>query len=97
MNILGGWDISLFKSDIFTGMLKVQTHFCTTKGSQNIRGTILDIRFQDTGLSYIQDFLNLISHFDLLISWLRYIIKKGFCTPDGAMDLTFQMKYVPAF
>ena len=31
-------------------------------------------------------------HFNLLISWLPDIVKKGFCTP--AMDLTFQIKYV---
>ena len=38
----------------------------------------------------------MIPHFDLLISLLPDIIQKCFCTPDGAMDHTFQM-YQPMF
>ena len=36
---------------------------------------------------------NLISNFDLLISQLSKIIEKYFCTLDGAMGPSFQMKY----
>ena len=39
----------------------------------------------------------MIPHIVLLISQLPDIVQKSFCTPDGAMDLTFQMNYVPAF
>ena len=35
--------------------------------------------------------------FVLHISWLPNIVQKCFCTPDEAMDPTFQMKYVIAF
>ena len=35
--------------------------------------------------------------FDLLISQLPDIVQKSFCTPDGTIDPTIQMKYVPAF
>ena len=35
--------------------------------------------------------------FDLLISQLPDIVQKSFCTSDGAIDLTFQMNYVPVF
>ena len=35
----------------FLDMLQVQTHFCKTKGAQNISKTIWDIRFQDIRLS----------------------------------------------
>ena len=33
----------------------------------------------------------------LLISWVPDIIKKCFCTPDGPIGPTLQLKYVPAF
>ena len=39
----------------------------------------------------------MIPHIVLLISRLLNIVQKCFCTPDGAMDPTFQIKYVPAF
>ena len=35
----------------------------------------------------------MITHFDLTISRLPDIVQKRFCTPDEAMDPTFQMKY----
>ena len=36
-------------------------------------------------------------HFDLLISRIPVMVKKSFCTSDRAMNLTFQMNYVPSF
>ena len=42
-------------------------------------------------------FLKSDTPFDLLIYRLPDIIQKSFCTRDGAMDLTFQINYVPAF
>ena len=39
----------------------------------------------------------MIPHIVLLISQLPDIVQKCFCTPDGPMDPTLQMKYVPAF
>ena len=39
----------------------------------------------------------MIPPFDLTISWLPDIVQKLFCTPDEAMDHTFQMKYGLAF
>ena len=35
----------------------------------------------------------MIPHFNLTISRLPDIIQKRFCTPDEAMDPTFQLKY----
>ena len=43
------------------------------------------------------EFWNLINRIVLLISQLPDIVQKSFCTPYGAMDLNFQMNYVPAF
>ena len=77
-----------FKGDIIR---QVQTHFYKTKGSLNIIKTIWDIRFQETRLSNIQEFWNMIPHFNFLFSWLPDIVQKCFCTPNGAMDLTFRM------
>ena len=39
----------------------------------------------------------MIPHIVLLISQLPDIVQKCFCAPDGPMDPTLQMKYVPAF
>ena len=39
----------------------------------------------------------MIPHIVLLISQLPDIVHMCFCTPDGPMDPTFQMKYVTAF
>ena len=39
----------------------------------------------------------MISHIVLFISQLPDIVQKCFCTPDGPMDPTFKMKYLPAF
>ena len=36
------------------------------------------------------------NHFDLIISWLPNIVQIFFCTQYGAMDPTFQMKYIPS-
>ena len=36
-------------------------------------------------------FLILISHIDFLIFWLPDVIHKSYCTPDEAMDPTFQL------
>ena len=55
------------------------------------------IRFQDVRLFIISNSWNLIPHIVLLESWLPDITQKSFCTPNGAMDLTFQMRHVPAF
>ena len=41
-------------------------------------------------------FLIMISNFDFLAARLPDIIQKYFCTPDGATDPTFQMRYVSA-
>ena len=41
-------------------------------------------------------FLIMISNFDFFISRLPDIAQKCFCTPDGATDPTFQMRYVSA-
>ena len=51
------------------------------------------IRFKDIRLIINANFGNLIPAFDFRISRLPVIIQKRFCTPDGAMDPTFQMKY----
>ena len=47
--------------------------------------------YQISRLFIISNSLNLIPHIVLLISWLPEIIQKCFCTPDRAMDPTFQM------
>ena len=88
--------MSPFKGDILRHASS-STPFLKTEGSRNISKTIGDIKFQDARLSRTKYFLNLIPHFDLLISWLPFIVQKSFCTPDGAMCITFQMNYVPAF
>ena len=51
-----------------------------------------NIKCQDSRLSNIP-FLK--SYFDLLIFQLPDIAQKSFCTSDGAINLTFQMNYVP--
>ena len=55
------------------------------------------MRFQEARLSNNDNFSNLISHFNLLTSRLPNVVQKCFCTPDEAMDATFQIKYVLAF
>ena len=47
--------------------------------------------YQISRLFIISNSWNLIPHIVLLISWLPEIIQKCFCTPDRAMDPTFQM------
>ena len=54
------------------------------------------MRIQDSGLSNIQFFYILKSHFDLPISRLPDIVQKYFCTPDGAMDPTLKIRYIPS-
>ena len=78
------------------GMLKVQTHFCKYKGAEIKVKQYGTPDFKTLRLSNIQTFGNLIPHFNLLISRLPNILRKSFCTPEEAMDLTFIMKYVPA-
>ena len=39
---------------------------------------------------------NLVLHIILLIPQLPDMVQKWFCTPDGAMDPTFQIRYVPS-
>ena len=51
-----------------------------------------NIKFQDSRLSNIP-FLK--SYFDLLISQLSNIVQNVFCTPEGAMDLIFQIEFIP--
>ena len=51
--------------------------------------------FQDCSLFEILG--NLIPLTALLNSWLADIVQKCFCTPDGALNSTFQKKYVPPF
>ena len=48
-------------------------------------------------MSNNKEFLIIIPYFDLLISLFPNFIQKCFCTPNGAIDLTFQMEYVQAF
>ena len=50
-----------------------------------------NIKFQDSRLSNIPFFK---SYFDLLISQLPDFVENVLCTPDGAMDLIFQIKYI---
>ena len=50
------------------------------------------MKFQDFRLFNITFFK---ADFDLLISQFPDIVKKSFCTSDVAMDLCFQMNYVP--
>ena len=51
-----------------------------------------NIKFQDSRLSNIP-FLKF--DFYLLISQLPNILQNVFCAPDLAMDLLFEMKYIP--
>ena len=55
------------------------------------------IRIQDIKFFIILDSWTLIPAIELPISQLPDIVQKCFCTPDGAMDPTFLMKYVTAF
>ena len=41
-------------------------------------------------------FLKYDTHIVLLISQLYDIVQRCFCTSDGAMELTFQMRYAPS-
>ena len=77
-------------------MFHVQTHLCTTLRSQKISKMIWNMRFRDSRLSNIQFFSKLIYHFDLIISWIPDIIQKFYCTPDGVLDPTFQILYIPS-
>ena len=54
------------------------------------------IRFQDSKIVQYVEFLKSDTNFDLLISRLPDI-KKKVCTRNGAMDPSFQLKYVQAF
>ena len=96
MHLLGGWDIYHLKCDSH-GHASSSNLFLYNIRGPNISQTIWDIRFQDARLPSIEYSGNLIPHFDLLISRLPDIIQRSFCTPDGAIDLIFQMNYVPAF
>ena len=71
------------------GMLKVQTHFCKYKGAEIKVKQYSTSDFKTLRLSNIQIFLNLIPHFNLLISQLPNIVQKSFYTPDEALDPTF--------
>ena len=75
------------------GLFQVQTQFCTTWKSKNIRKTILGISFQDTRLFEIYKFWYMILRIVSLISHLPNIVQKCFCTPDRSMDPTFKIKY----
>ena len=79
VNILEGWGILRHDSNL--------NHFLYRSK------TIWEIRFQDTWLSDIKYFWNLIFHFDCLISLFPDFIQKCVSTPDGAKNATFQMKY----
>ena len=74
------------------GILKVQAHFCKKK-----KGAVIKVKqygisdLKTLRLYNIQTFGNLIPHFNLLISKIPNILQKSVCTPDKAMDLTFQM------
>ena len=73
-------------------MFKVQTPFfqhCTRKPKykqNNMRHQISRHKI----IQYLK-FLILISHIDFLIFWLPDVIHKSYCTPDEAMDPTFQL------
>ena len=85
MNMFEGWHISHFKAASL-GMLKL----CPYNTRKPIYSKpIWDIRFQKTRLSNIQDFDNIIPHFDLLLSWLPDTVQKCFRTRDGAVYLPY--------
>ena len=62
------------------------------KGAGEKKKIMGHMKFQDSRLSNIP-FLKF--DFDLLVSQLPDILQNFFCTPEGAMDLTFQIKYIP--
>ena len=62
------------------------------KGAREKKKIMGHIKFQDSRLSNIP-FLKF--DFDLLISQLPDILQNVFCTPDVAMYLIFEMKYIP--
>ena len=94
MNILEGQDMSHFKGDILRHRHASSSNpFLLNIRSRNISKTIQDIRIQDVKIVQYLIFLKC----DLLISRLHEIEQENFCTPHGAMDLTYQMNYVPVF
>ena len=96
MNILEGLDVYHFK-DYFV---------LHDSGSNPFLYKIRESRYEQNNMRYqilkqmnVQylEFFILVSHFELCISRLLYIVQKCFRTPDRAIDPTFQMKYVPDF
>ena len=95
MNILEGLDVYHFK-DYFV---------LHDSGSNPFLYKIRESRYEQNNMRYqilkqmnVQylEFFILVSHFELCISRLLYIVQKCFRTPDRAIDPTFQMKYIPS-
>ena len=55
------------------------------------------IRFKEIRMIIISNSWYLITRIVLPISQLPDTVQKRFCTPDGDMDPTFQMNYIPVF
>ena len=96
MNILECWHTYHFKGDFLRHVSGSNPFLHNNIWERRYKQNNMKHQISRQKIVQYLEFFILISHFDLLISQLPDIVQKYFCTPDGAMNPTFQMKYVSA-